>query len=242
MRALTILWLLTGASTLSGQPPSGLAANPSPVNITVSSGSAQTENNVNITFNGSPVPITSLSTSGQSWLQAFSSGVGQVTVFVGPMGVSGTVSGTVFVTTIAGQLSLPVNFTVVNGGTLGLFASPNPLNVSVPSGSSPFTTNVLFTFNGAPVTILSAIPGPGQNWLRVSLADTGVLSVTIDPTGFTGTVRGQLTVFTVAGAPIVNVNLTVLPPLPATPAPSSLSLVLIALACLGIFQAKRLVR
>jgi hypothetical protein len=238
---LTILWLLTATPALWGQS-SGLAASPNPVNITVSSGSAQTENNVNITFNGSPVPITSLSTSGQSWLQVFSSGTGQVTVFVGPMGVSGTVSGTVFVNTTAGQLSLPVNFTVINGGTLGLFASPDPLNVSVPSGSSPFTTNVLFTFNGAPVTILSAIPDAGQNWVRVSVAGTGLLSVAIDPTGLTGTVQGNLHVFTVAGAPTVHVTLTVLPPLPATPAPSSLSLVLIALACVGIFQAKRLVR
>jgi hypothetical protein len=240
MRALTILLLLTATSVLRGAL--GLIANPNPVNITVSSQSAQTETTVNITFNGSPIPITSVSTSGQSWLQAFSSGVGQVTVLVGPMGISGTVSGMVFVNTPSGQLSLPVNFTVVNGGTLGLLSSPNPVNVSVPSGSSPTSIIILVNYNGSPEPINSANTGAGQNWLRLSVTGPGVLTATFDPTGISGTVQGQIFIFTDAGPPIIPVTFTVQPPLPATPAPSSLSLVLIALAGLGIFQATRSVR
>ena len=243
MRLLTILWLLTATSALWGQSSSGLAANPNPVNITVASASAQTNNYVRITFNGSPVPITSVSTSGQSWLQAFSSAVGQVTVLPSPVGISGTVSGTVFVNTTSGQLSLPVNFTVVSGGTLGLLSSPNPVNVTVPSGSSLTSFNILVNYNGSPEPINSANNDFGQSWLRVTVSGTtGVLTVTLDPTGISGTVQGHVYVFTDAGPPIIPVTLTVLPPLPATPAPSSLSMVLIALACLGIFQTKRSVR
>src|SRR5579872_1326230 len=232
MRMLAILWVLTATSALRGQS-SGLVASPNPLILTVSSGSAQTNNYVSITFNGSPVPITSVSTTGQSWLQAFSSGVGQVDVFPDPRGISGTVSGIVFVNTPSGHVSVLVNFVVVNGGTLGLVSTPNPVNVTVQSGSSPTTVNILVNYNGSPEPINGANNDTGETWLRVTVLGPGVLAVTLDPTGISGTVRGTIFAFTNAGPPIIPVALTVLPPLPATPAPSSLSLVLIALACVG---------
>src|SRR5262249_31105851 len=86
-------------------------------------GSGTSSQNVSVTFNGSPVTITGLSvsaTTGQMWLQGFVSGAtGILNVSVSPGVLStGTYTGTVFVATVAGTLSLQVILIVGNGSSL----------------------------------------------------------------------------------------------------------------------------
>src|SRR4030081_1202599 len=99
----------------------GLIATPNPVTITVPFGSTTATQTVNITNNGSPIAITNVSTSGQSWLSAFISNTGVVTVTANPSGLSGSYTGPVFVNSAVGSVNVPVNLNVgTGGGTLGL--------------------------------------------------------------------------------------------------------------------------
>jgi hypothetical protein len=129
MRTLAIVFaacLLIVPSMVRGQL--GLFASPNPLNFNVLAGSNSSTQVVNITNNGSPVTINSLSTStttGQTWLQAsFDPSTGVVTTTVNPAGLSGSFSGTVFVTTVVGQIAVAVNLTV---GTPPVTPAPTSL-------------------------------------------------------------------------------------------------------------------
>ena len=118
--------LLTVPSAVWGQ---GLIATPNPLTINVQFGSNAISQIVNITFNGSPITITGLSTSistGQNWLQASISGSsGGVITTVNPASLSsGNFSGLVIVNTTAGTISVAVNLTV---------AAPPPVTPAPPS-------------------------------------------------------------------------------------------------------------
>jgi hypothetical protein len=95
---------------------SGLMASPNPLNFAVQVGSGPVSQIVNITFNGSPATITGVSTvttSGQPWLQAFLSNSSTVTVTTNPTAlVSGSYIGSVTVNTTGGALTFQVSLTV----------------------------------------------------------------------------------------------------------------------------------
>jgi hypothetical protein len=219
----------------------GLVANPNPLTINVPFGSSTTSQVVNITNNGSVIAITNVSTSGQSWLSAFISNTGVVTVSANPSGLSGSYLGTVFVTTAVGSLSFQVNLNVgTGGGTTGLMAVPNPLTFSLPSGTTPLSAVVNITFNGSPVTItgISSSTNTGQNWLQASSQSGTSVLVTVNPSGLSGTNFGTVAVITTNGPINFQVNLTVGTSPPPTPAPSSLILILTGLVGVGLYQMK----
>jgi hypothetical protein len=129
-------------------------------------------------------------------------------------------------------------------GQLGLLATPNPLDFNVPAGGSTGSQAVNITFNGVPVTVnsISSITTTGQNWLQANISGTtSVVIVTVNPSGLAASIyNGTVTALTSNGQVSFAVNLTVgagVPP--ATPAPSSLILVLTGLLGVGLYQAKR---
>jgi hypothetical protein len=101
--------LLITPTTLLGQ----LMTVPNPLNINVPVAASTVSQNVNITFNGSPVTIASVSISpGATWLQAFISGTGTLTVTANPSGLTaGMYTGSVTAVTPAGTASFQVNLT-----------------------------------------------------------------------------------------------------------------------------------
>jgi hypothetical protein len=99
---------------------SGLMASPSQLNFSVPFGSSSTTQNVNITFNGAPVTVLTVSTltvstpptAGQNWLLVSIISPGFLTTTVNPAGPSGSYSGTVTAVTAVGTISFPVNLNV----------------------------------------------------------------------------------------------------------------------------------
>src|SRR5207245_2310208 len=86
----------------------GLDVTPSPLNFNVAFGSGAAVQSVSVSFNGSPATITSVSsitTTGQPWLQPFITGVpGIVAVAVNPLVLSaGSYTGTTSVFTTVGS-------------------------------------------------------------------------------------------------------------------------------------------
>jgi hypothetical protein len=107
-----------------------LTATPNPLNFNVPTGAGLTPQNVNVTFNGSPVTITGVSastTTGQNWLQLFVTGVlGTLTVSTNPLGLSeGTYTGTAFVATTVGSIAVQVNLNVGGATPPGIPAPPS---------------------------------------------------------------------------------------------------------------------
>jgi uncharacterized protein (TIGR03437 family) len=192
---------------------SGLAANPNPLTISAAAGSNITQQGtINITNNGSTVALQTVNTSGQSWLSAFISNTGVVTVNANPSGLSGNYSGSITVTTTLGtSINVPVNFNVGTGSSNGLVANPNPLNLNLQFGSSSVTQNVNITYNGgsAIITGVSASTTTGQNWLQAFSQAQGTVSVTVNPTNLSGSYTGTVTVNTTNGTVQFQVNLTV---------------------------------
>ena len=200
--------------TVGGGGTTGLSASPNPLTFTVATGTGSTSLPVNITYNGSPISstVSNISTNtGGNWLSAFSSG-STINVTVNPsILTAGTYSGTVTVLTSVGSLNFPVNI-IVGGSSSGLVATPNPLSINVPFGSSAVTQNVNITFNGAPAVItgVSASTTSGQNWIQASSGQNqGTVSVSANPSGLSGSYFGTVTVNTTVGTVTFNVNLTV---------------------------------
>jgi uncharacterized protein (TIGR03437 family) len=199
--------------TLSVSGTSGLVANPNPLTLTASAGSTSTQQGtINITNNGATVGLSSVSTSGQSWLSAFISGTGTVTVNANPTGLSGFNSGSVTITTSLGtSINVAVNFTVGTGSTTGLAASPNPLNVNLAFGSGSTTNTVNITSSGQAASIInvSSSTTTGQNWLQAFSQSQGAVTVIVNPTNLSGNYTGTVNVSTTTGTISFQVNLTV---------------------------------
>jgi uncharacterized protein (TIGR03437 family) len=197
--------------TVGSGGTSGLVANPNPLTLTASIGSTSTQGTVNITNNGSPIALSNVSvTSGQSFLSAFISNTGAVTVTGNPTGLSGNYFGSVNVTTSLGTtISFQVNFNVGTGGSSGLVANPNPLTITVPLGSASTQQTVNITNNGSPITLSNVSVTSGQSWLSAFISNTGVVTVTANPTGLSGNYFGAVNVSTTLGTSIsfqVNFN------------------------------------
>ena len=196
--------------TVGSGSSSGLVANPNPLTLTAAVGSTTASGNVNITYNGSAIGLSSVSTSGQSWLQALALGTGVVTVNANPSGLSAnTYSGTVFVNTSVGQVSFTVNFNVGTGSTSGLVATPNPLNFNVAFGSASQTQSVTISYNGFFISVNSTSVTQGQSWLTASSAFSNTVSVTVNPSGLSGNYFGTVTANTSVGSVSFQVNLSV---------------------------------
>jgi hypothetical protein len=125
--------------------------------------------------------------------------------------------------------------------SLGLMASPNPLTITVPTGSSPTSQIVNITVNGTLATIASVSTSTttGQNWLLAFISSPGVVTTTVNPAGLSGSFSGTVFVNTTVGPIAVSVNLNVGVNPPATPAPPSLVLILTGLAAAGLYQMRR---
>ena len=205
-----------------GGSGTGLSANPSVLNLSAAVGGSASSQNVSITYNGSPITVSGVSsttTTGQGWLQpSFTQQVpGAVTVTVNPsvLTQAGTYTGTVSVTTPVGQTSFQVVLALGGGGgsVSGLNASPNPVLFNVPPGGETSSQNVTITFNGAPVTIggVTVVTSNGQNWLQASNTGFSAVTVTVIPSILTsvGVFSGTVTVSTSSGSMSFQVNVTV---------------------------------
>ena len=193
----------------------GLVANPNPVTFSAASGGGSQSSSVNVTYNGAPAAITNVTTSGQAWLQAFSTFAGALTVTVNPFNAAaGLNTGTIFVTTPNGSINFPVNLTVGSTNANGLAATPNPLTFNLTTGSISQSQNVNITYNGA-ATALTSTPSystnTGQGWLQVaSTGTTGLVMVTVNPAFLVGTSdTGNVFVQTVYGQASFQVILSV---------------------------------
>jgi uncharacterized protein (TIGR03437 family) len=207
--------LTVGQSTGSN----GLVATPNPLNLNLPVGGGASSQNVNVTFNGSPVTINSVpvsTSSGGNWLSAsISSTTGAVTVTASPVSLAaGSYSGTVTINTNSGTATLVVNLTVGSGGTVGLAATPSVVTLSASAGGTTNPQNVSITNNGSPVTInsVSSTTTTGQNWLLPSFSPTIPGTVTVNTSLSTlasGSYTGTVTVNTLSGTVTFQVNLTV---------------------------------
>jgi hypothetical protein len=201
-------------SLTAGGP--GLVGSSSALAFTVPFGSGSVVQTVNVTFNGSPVTITSSAVStasGKTWLQVLAlndAAIVTVNPSVLPAGASDTGSVTLF--TPSGQLSFQVSVTIGSDNT-GLVATPSVVTFDALSGSETVVQNVNVTFNGSPATVtgVGAMTTTGEDWLLPSLSDTpgsvtvGVNSSALSPGSYTGSVI----VNTTAGTVTISVNITV---------------------------------
>jgi uncharacterized protein (TIGR03437 family) len=202
----TLAVILTVGTSSGGT--AGLVANPNPVNISSTIATSQT---INITYNSAAATIVSVTTSGQSWLSASTPFQGAVTVNVNPAGLSGTNSGTIFVTTTVGPLNIPVNFTVGTGTTSGFSTSPSPVTFTLPAGSASQSQTVNTFYNGNLVGVTN-FSTSGQSWLQVANTsfNSSSLLVTAIPQLFSGTSdTGTVTVTTQYGTFSFQVTLTI---------------------------------
>lgn len=115
LASLFVPWLLIVSPAVRAQT-SGLTATPNPLNFNVPGGSGPSSQVLNVTFNGSPVTITTVSSStstGQNWLQASFSVPGALIAQINPLGLAaGSYSGSVVVFTTVGAITVAVNLTV----------------------------------------------------------------------------------------------------------------------------------
>jgi uncharacterized protein (TIGR03437 family) len=194
---------------------SGLVASPTVINFNIALlGSGAPSQTVNVTYNGAPVQINSLSTNvNGTWLLPSITNVGVVTVsFNGSSLTMGSYSGTVTANTNSGSVTFQVNANVgQGGGSTGLAVTPNPLPVNLPIGSGTNTQNVSVTFNGSPLTVnsVSTSTTTGQNWLQASTTGiTGGVAVTVNPSILpAGNYSGSVLINTVSGQVNLVVNL-----------------------------------
>jgi uncharacterized protein (TIGR03437 family) len=210
-----------------GSTSSSLVVNPNPVNLNAPLGGSSGTQNVGVTFNGSAVTIqsvTPLTQTTPNWLVTSYSG-NVVFVSANAAGLAvGNYTGSVSVVTQAGTTGFTVNLFVTSGTNANLAATPNPVPFTVQTGGTAASQNVSITFNGTPVTVISAVPSTttGQNWLVPTPQGTSV-NVAINAAGlgagaYSGTVtvntnQGQLSFtvnLTVSGIPTLNVNQTAL--------------------------------
>src|SRR5439155_1430797 len=117
--------------TIGNVSTTGLAVSPNPLNLTAVFGQGLASQNVNVTNNGSPVAIQSVSptTGAQTWLLTSQSGVtGQLAVSINGANLTqGSYSSVITINTASGSANLTVNLTIGGGSTSGLAATPSPV-------------------------------------------------------------------------------------------------------------------
>ena len=197
-----------------GSTGSSLVVNPNPVNLSAPVGGSSGTQNVGVTFNGTPVTISSVTPLTQvspNWLvTSFSGNI--VFVSANASGLAaGNYTGSVTVVTQAGTTGFTVSLFVGSGTNANLVATPNPVTFTVQTGGTAPSQNVNITFSGMAVSVISAVPSTstGQNWLVPSPQGSSV-SVGINSSGLvTGSYTGTVTVNTNQGQLTFQVNLTV---------------------------------
>lgn len=213
----------------------GLSATPSAVTFSLASGMVPASQSVNLSTTGAATNVTvSASTvGGLNWLSVFPGTATinpgtpvPVNITANPTGLAnGTYNGTVTVSPFAGNpLLIPVTLTVNGtGGSSGLIVSPNPVNFTIPAGSTSFppqTVTVSTSVVGGVMFSATATTATGGNWLAVSPLSTltatpsspAVLQLTVNPTNLVAnTYSGTITITPTNGtAPFtVPVNLTI---------------------------------
>jgi len=179
-----------------GATGTGLAATPNPLTFSVSTGGTAPSQNVNITLNGAPIQVQSVSGSSTpaGWLlPSFQPGTsGVVNVGINAAGlVAGPYSGTVTAQTANGPVSFGVTLNV--GGVPTVTANPTVLNFAHQAGTtSPLPQSIAVTSSGGQVsfTVSSSVNSGGTQWLVVSpsgqtTVTPGTISVSVNPTGLT---------------------------------------------------------
>ncbi len=206
--------------TVGSGGTSGLAVTPSVVTLTSATGGSTAPQNVFVTFNGSPVTITSVSsntTTGQNWLfPSFTPSVpGTLTVNTSLANLAaGAYSGTVTVVTLSGTVSFQVNLSVGGGVTgNGLVVNPNPVSFSesTPGTASPQVVSVSLNGVAQPIATATFAPSlPGLTFINTQINGDGTATFSVNTVVSTqGTYTGTLALYLTSGGSItVPVTLT----------------------------------
>ncbi len=182
---------------------------------------------INTTLNNDSVTVTPTTQSGSGWLLVngltLPSSIsfisqpipGHVSVSVNPAGLTaGQYAGNIAVVSPnSGTVNIPVtlNVGIVSGGGLTLTATPNPLTISIPAGSSVAVAQTLTVTSSVTSTVTAAITGltwatfngQPQYFLTAGPGSPGVFTLIVNPAGQNaGTYTGTITVTPAGGTPI----------------------------------------
>jgi uncharacterized protein (TIGR03437 family) len=157
-----------------------LSSNPSTLNLSAAQGAASFANPQITTTSAAPITISvttsTSSCTNVSWLSASAPGTpisstSPVNLFVqaNASGLApGLCTGSVIVSPSVGTvLTIPVNFTVGNGGTGNLTASPNPVNLTYTTGGN-FPSTSLFLSSTSGIANVNAQVNCAQGWLLIN--------------------------------------------------------------------------
>lgn len=219
----------------------GIAANPNPLIFNIASGSTvsatQTLSITTTSNTFESVTLTPSVTSGGNWLSVSPSTIsinqsfpGGVTVTVNPASLTPgtTYSGNIALQTADfGTLNVPITVNVgTSGGSSTLTATPNPISISIPSGSTT-QVNQSLSVTGTPSGATVSAQATGLSWLSINPGfaqlNGGAIpfTVTANPIGqSTGSYTGSIILTPSAGTPLtipVNITIGTAPSLSVTP-------------------------
>ncbi len=227
-----------GAGTITG---GGLTATPNPLIFNIPSGStsaaSQTLTITTTTNTFESVTLTPSVTSGGNWLGVSPSTLsinqsfpGSATVTVNPAALA---PGTSYAGNIAlqtpdfGTLNVPVTINVgTTGGSGTLTATPNPISISIPSGSTT-PVNQSLSVTGTPSGATISAQASGLSWLSINPSFAQLtggaipFTVTANPIGqTTGTYTGNIILTPSSGTALtipVTITIGTSPSLSVTP-------------------------
>ena len=193
-----------------------VVASPSTVSFVAAPGGQAGSQNVSVTVNGAPTPISGFSftptSGGISFITTVvNSSTATLSVNTTSLG-NGVYTGVETLSTASGSVSVQVTLTV-GGGTSNIVASPNPVSFNIQTGGSAPSQNVLLTLNGVQTNVqaVSATTNTGQNWLLPTVSGTsGTVNVGVNGSFLAaGSYSGTVSVSTLQGTASFQVNLTV---------------------------------
>ncbi len=215
--------------TGTGIPSAEIIASPTSLTFSASEGTFVNPADQSISLSGpagGTFSATATTSSGGAWLSLSGASAGTfpgaITVHVAivPGLVAGSYSGAITVTSVAGNVTIPVTLSVSPTSSSGLTTIPASINATVEVGSTSVQQK-LTVRNPSAVTVFRALVTTvnGGSWLSLNFTEAATavdLVVTLNPAGlqpalYTGSI--QLLPTNPAGTPItVPVTLRVLPP------------------------------
>jgi uncharacterized protein (TIGR03437 family) len=181
-----------------------LTSTPSTLNLTAAQGAAAFANPQITTTSAAPIGITvttsTSSCTNVAWLSASALGTtvssaSPVNLFVqaNASGLApGVCTGNVVVNPAVGTvLTIPVNFTVGNGGTGNLSATPNPVNLTYTTGGN-FPNTSLFLSSTSGIANVNAQVNCAQGWLLINGSTAASFPTSSIPTVSAGSVAASL--------------------------------------------------
>ncbi len=176
MATVTVSFAVSTSGSDSGSVTGGgLTATPGTVSLTAAYGSISPVSSTVVltSTSGSALAFNAYAvmTSGSGWLQVSPStgtAPGTLVVYGYPSGLTyGTFSGTVYVTTAYGQLSIPVTFYVGTSSATGLSVSPTALTFTGQSGGT-IASQQLYVSSTTGYTTYFTTNVSTSNWLTIS--------------------------------------------------------------------------